>query len=558
MLFLYKSRNKAYKFMNFLDFVNRQKCKIDESKDEAILEAFKSSDIAKVHDLMLSIFKKKISGGKILYDKNPITTNIGTDACESFTFMKVDGSVITDMWNINYLKSENSSEVYSIDFFDSEATHEILFGSGKAKSNLSIYTLGSSITYFIPIICHVVNNRDYSLLYKNTQKEVYNLFSNSLSNECLEYNYYYGALKYQILENLDSDVIEEAFKYNIGLVLEASEAQDYRWKLKKERDEAYKNRKEDSERHERLRKEYEEVVDAIRGGATTINDLKMAIKHDMLVSFDGEGVDKAQEKIDTVKDDPKTAFKKMGVYIKSVIKGLQPGVILCGAPGVGKTYRVKQYLKAAGYNEGHNLYTIKGTETPRQLYIDMYNFRENGKIIMIDDADALVGPKAPEIAINLLKAALDSTSDEEGRLISYKVSGDLVDEEGIQIPKRHYYNGQMIILTNYSLGQLNSALKGRVFTQTLDFTPEQILEIIRDLMPTLERTKLTMEAKQKAYNYLMKLAEEKTTMEINIRNFISCARIYTLCDGEDLEEKDVEAMIKEQMVNQSLRGGKSF
>lgn len=544
--------------MNFLDFVNRQKDKIDESKDEAILEAFKNSDITKVHDLMLSIFKKKISGGKILYDKNPITTNIGTDTCESFTFMKVDGSVITDMWNINYLKSENSSEVYSIDFFDSAATHEILFGSGKAKSNLSIYTLGSSIAYFIPIICHVVNNRDYSLLYKNTQKEVYNLFSNSLSNECLEYNYYYGALKYQILENLDSDVIEEAFKYNIGLVLEASEAQDYRWKLKKERDEAYKNRKEDSERHERLRKEYEEVVDAIRGGATTINDLKMAIKHDMLVSFDGEGVDKAQEKIDTVRDDPKTAFKKMGVYIKSVIKGLQPGVILCGAPGVGKTYRVKQYLKAAGYNEGHNLYTIKGTETPRQLYIDMYNFRENGKIIMIDDADALVGPKAPEIAINLLKAALDSTSDEEGRLISYKVSGDLVDEEGIQIPKRHYYNGQMIILTNYSLGQLNSALKGRVFTQTLDFTPEQILEIIRDLMPTLERTKLTMEAKQKAYNYLMKLAEEKTTMEINIRNFISCARIYTLCDGEDLEEKDVEAMIKEQMVNQSLRGGKSF
>lgn len=544
--------------MNFLDFVNRQKDKINESKDEAILEAFKSSDITKVHDLMLSIFKKKISGGKILYDKNPITTNIGTDTCESFTFMKVDGAVITDMWNINYLKSENSSEVYSIDFFDSAATHEILFGSGKAKSNLSIYTLGSSIAYFIPIICHVVNNRDYSLLYKNTQKEVYNLFSNSLSNECLEYNYYYGALKYQILENLDSDVIEEAFKYNIGLVLEASEAQDYRWKLKKERDEAYKNRKEDSERHERLRKEYEEVVDAIRGGATTINDLKMAIKHDMLVSFDGEGVDKAQEKIDTVRDDPKTAFKKMGVYIKSVIKGLQPGVILCGAPGVGKTYRVKQYLKAAGYNEGHNLYTIKGTETPRQLYIDMYNFRENGKIIMIDDADALVGPKAPEIAINLLKAALDSTSDEEGRLISYKVSGDLVDEEGIQIPKRHYYNGQIIILTNYSLGQLNSALKGRVFTQTLDFTSEQILEIIRDLMPTLERSKLTMEAKQKAYNYLMKLAEEKTTMEINIRNFISCARIYTLCDGEDLEEKDVEAMIKEQMVNQSLRGGKSF
>ena len=129
----------------------------------------------------------------------------------------------------------------------------------------------------------------------------------------------------------------------------------------------------------------------------------------------------------------------------------------------------------------------------------MYNYKEAGKIIVIDDADALVGPKAPEVAINLLKAALDSTSDDEGRLVAYKVTGDLVDEEGIPIPKRHYYNGQMIIITNYSVGQLNSALKGRVFTQTLDFTSEQILEIIRDLMPNLDPHKLTMEAKQKAY-----------------------------------------------------------
>lgn len=544
--------------MTFLEFLNKRSNKVNESKVEAILEGFKSSDVAKAHELMLSIFKKKISGGKILYDKNPVTTKIGNDICESFTFMKLDGTKISNMWTINYLNVDDSNEVYSIDFFDNESANEILFGSGKAKSNLSIYTLGSSVAYFIPIICHVVNNNDYSLTTNNANKEASKIFTNSTKNECLEYTYYYGAQKYQILENLDNDIIQEAFNYNIGLVLEASEAQDYRWKVKKERDEAYKKRREDPERHERLRQEYEEIVNAIRGGATSIKDLKMAINHDMLVSFDGEGVDEAQEKINIERDDPKTAFKKMGVYIKSVIKGLQPGVILCGAPGVGKTYRVKQYLKASGYNEGHNLYTIKGTQSPRQLYIDMYNYKDAGKIIVIDDADALVGPKAPEVAINLLKAALDSTSDDEGRLVAYKVTGDLVDEDGIPIPKRHYYNGQMIIITNYSVGQLNSALKGRVFTQTLDFTSEQILEIIRDLMPNLEKHKLTMEAKQKAYNYLMKLAEEKTTMEINIRNFLSCARIYTLCEGEDLSEKDVESMIKEQMVNQSMRGGKSF
>lgn len=547
--------------MTFLEFLNNKQ----KNDVKIVSESFKSSDVAKAHELMLSIFKKKISGGKILYNKNPVTTNIATDSsnvdnliCESFTFIKIDGIEITNMWTLNYLKNGDSSEVYSIDFFNKESANEILFGSGKAKANLSVYTLGSSIAYFIPIICHVVNNDDYSLDVLNARKEASKIFANSPKNECLEYTYYYGAQKYKVLENLDDETIEEAFNYNIGLVLEASEAQEYRWKVKRERDEAYKNRKEDPERYERLSKEYEEIVLAVRGGAKSIKDLNMAIKRNTLISFDGEGVDKAQKEIDTKRDDPKTAFKKMGIYIKSVIKGLQPGVILCGAPGIGKTYRVKQYLKAYGYNEGSNLYTIKGTQSPRQLYMDMYNYKDKGKIIVIDDADALVGPKAPEVAINILKAALDSTADDEGRLVAYKVTGDLVDEEGVPIPKRHYYNGQMIIITNYSIGQINSALKGRVFTQTLDFTSEQILEIIRDLMPNLEPNKLSMVSKQKAYNYLMKLAEEKTTMEINIRNFLSCARIYTLCEGEDLTEDNVEEMIKEQMVNQSMRGGKSF
>ena len=65
----------------------------------------------------------------------------------------------------------------------------------------------------------------------------------------------------------------------------------------------------------------------------------------------------------------------------------------------------------------------------------MYNNKEKGKIIVIDDADSLVGPKAPEIVINILKAALDSTADDEGRLVTYKVTGDLKDEDGIVIPK---------------------------------------------------------------------------------------------------------------------------
>lgn len=63
----------------------------------------------------------------------------------------------------------------------------------------------------------------------------------------------------------------------------------------------------------------------------------------------------ASEAIKNTSKDPKQAFKEMQVYVKTVISGLQPGVILCGAPGIGKTYRVLKQLEAAGYKDGYNM-----------------------------------------------------------------------------------------------------------------------------------------------------------------------------------------------------------
>ena len=40
-----------------------------------------------------------------------------------------------------------------------------------------------------------------------------------------------------------------------------------------------------------------------------------------------------------------------------VMQGIQPSLIICGAPGVGKTYKVKKQLKAGGYELGKNLWT---------------------------------------------------------------------------------------------------------------------------------------------------------------------------------------------------------
>ena len=177
-----------------------------------------------------------------------------------------------------------------------------------------------------------------------------------------------------------------------------------------------------------------------------------------------------------------------------VIKGITPSVILCGAPGVGKTFKVRQELKNAGYNEGHNLCTIKGKCTPRVLYTTLMNYKKKGDIVVIDDADGLVGPKAPEDCINILKAALDSTGDEDGRLVSYGVAGVIRDDEGMELPKRFYYNGGCIVITNYNAGQLDTALRGRSFIQDIHFSVEEVLQIIKKLLPDLDPEHLSPHA----------------------------------------------------------------
>ena len=66
-----------------------------------------------------------------------------------------------------------------------------------------------------------------------------------------------------------------------------------------------------------------------------------------------------------------------------------------------------------------------------------------------------------------------------------------------------------------------------------------------------------MSSKAKAMNFLEKLVEDKEPIEVSIRSFITCSRIYENAEDEE-ELKLCEKMIREQMKNQSLRGGRKY
>ncbi len=547
--------------MSFLDFVNK-KTLLEESS-QWMNEAFKEKDYNKAKKTILDILKKEITIGHV-WSLGVSDLKVDGNDCSSVMYIVSDknGNIPKSSFSINFLKSGQSMVPYSVAFFNQTNTASLFFGGDDNKSikaQLEIQMMGASIVYYIPVIANIINSGKFNISSEEAVKLGRKIYDTK--NECVSWDMYFGAQKYHIYEGISEDKVIEKYHLNLGHKYKKI-GESYQWinetELEDRKKEVYAQMKAntDPDLGKALYREYRQILNAIKGGATSIDDLECSVKKNVSVSSSIPGAAEVQKKIESVKSDPKTAFKEMQMYVKMVIKGIQPAVILCGAPGIGKTFRVKQQLKAAGYTMTADN-TVKGKCTPRQLYLTLYNNKDKGDIVLVDDADSLVGPKAPEDSINILKAALDSTVDDEGRLVSYKVSGELKDDEGVPVPKSHYNKCGMIVITNYSVGQIDTALRNRAFTQSLDFSTKDLLQIIRDIMPNIESNRLSMTSKAKAMNYLEKLVEEGKPIEVSCRSFITCARIY-----ENSEEDDdlglAEKMIAEQMRNQSLRGGRKF
>lgn len=540
--------------MNFLDFINKKNT-LDANKSK-FFESYKASDTDKVIKLIDKIIRKHVSAN-ILMIKSPDETIIDGQRYLTYTWGAWTGEATSikkfTMLLLNYKMSETSGNVYSVSFMNGQDWWNAQVGK-KAKTPLTIYSMGTSIIYMLPLIYKVLNTGDF-----NVNKSDIERYSNQIFKEALTYKWHFNALTYDIYENLSDENISDMYRVS-QMIDEAvdKDVKSFRADLKQKVNNAYNDWKSDKTKEKReirrqLEQEYQTLLNAIRGGATTMEDIKVALKRNLNIEIDiPESVKEAEKKVETYKD-PKQQFKEMAVYVNGVIKGIQPGVILCGAPGIGKTYKVMQHLKAAGKRLGQNLEVFKGKASMRELYKSMYEYQNAGDIILIDDADSLVGKNAPEDCINLLKAALDSTSDDEGRYVTYKIAGRLTDDDGTPIPKAFHYRGGIIVITNYTIDKLDKAFRGRVFTQTLRFSNEQVLGLIKELVPTMDSAHLSMKSKMKAFDYIANLVAAKAKIDISIRMFVTCSKLYeNQVSMGDVTDDDVKSMIKEQLENQAL------
>ena len=155
-----------------------------------------------------------------------------------------------------------------------------------------------------------------------------------------------------------------------------------------------------------------------------------------------------EEETDEVMDARiKDRYESMETLIEAVSSNKVNSLIIAGAPGLGKSFRVNKVLNKV--NSGEYGYVFhRGYLKATGLYRLLWENRFAGQTIVLDDLDGIFEDLT---ALNILKAALEMKSS---RLVCWGSEKQFVDEDGGIIPRQFQYEGSVIFLTNIAFSDI--------------------------------------------------------------------------------------------------------
>ena len=138
----------------------------------------------------------------------------------------------------------------------------------------------------------------------------------------------------------------------------------------------------------------------------------------------------------------------------ATVSGDVRAMIVVGPPGVGKSFGVEKELNKSGLldelaGRPKKYEVVKGAMTSIGLYAKLYEFSEEGNVLVFDDCDSIL---LDDVSLNVLKAALDSSKK---RTISWNADSRLLRHEGI--PNKFDFKGSVIFITNLKFDNVRSA-----------------------------------------------------------------------------------------------------
>lgn len=178
--------------------------------------------------------------------------------------------------------------------------------------------------------------------------------------------------------------------------------------------------------------EYHEAgINSVTGGITVETNYEQAF-------IASETEDEAIERI-------RHSFSMLDKITDSVARGIIRGVVVTGPPGCGKSHGVeKELIKANLFRtlrgDDPKYEFITGGTSAIGLYQKLYNNREKGRVLCLDDSDSTL---FDEECLSLLKGALNS--GDRRRICWNKESRVLLSED---IPNAFDFHGGIIFLTN--------------------------------------------------------------------------------------------------------------
>lgn len=230
-------------------------------------------------------------------------------------------------------------------------------------------------------------------------------------------------------------------------------------------------------------------------------------------------------------------FEILDILTRSAIVGDCRGLIISGAPGVGKSYGVENILR--DYDpEGEVYEIVKGFTRATGLLKLLYKYRHEGNVLVFDDCDSAF---SDEVALNLLKSVTDTT---KRRVVSWLAESNMIDDETYEkIPRHFEFNGSVIVLTNldfesmvekgHKLSPHLEAIMSRSHYLDLSMrTREDYLVRIRQVIRNGLLSDLTPEARADVITFIER--NYQVMRELSIR---ACVKLANLRIASDSWEK---------------------
>jgi len=183
-------------------------------------------------------------------------------------------------------------------------------------------------------------------------------------------------------------------------------------------------------------------------------------------------------------------------------------LIASGEGGIGKSHMIGEMLELKDLKEETHFLHIKGFSTAKALYNLLKDHSE--KLVIFDDCDNIL---TDPIGQNILKAVLDTSKSRRVRWLTNLEESSFV------------FTGSAIFLTNKNKDKIPQALISRSLVVDLYMTPEEKIERMRYLVPTLDAgATLTVEEKNAVLDVIDKYKD--TIHDLNVRTVVKALLVY--------------------------------